>query len=125
MRQKLLLGAWCCLLVVGCSGTPPTTGKVTLVLDARQQEEQDRALDEVQKRGGLVMREYNGDGIFIDFQNESKIKDEDLEALRHIPKLDTLVLTGTSVTDAGLETLEGLTQLQGLYLGGDSITDAG
>jgi hypothetical protein len=51
--------------------------------------------------------------------------DADLERLRTMIRVKTLLLTGTGVTDAGLEHLTGLDSLATLDLGGTKVTAAG
>jgi len=51
--------------------------------------------------------------------------DADLARFRNLAKLDTIVLSQTSVTDKGLEHLTALPSLTKLYLAGTKVTDAG
>ena len=53
------------------------------------------------------------------------MSDAGLEHLKGLPRLQSLVLTGTKVSDAGLKHLKGLTQLRYLDLSGTKVTAAG
>jgi len=55
----------------------------------------------------------------------SLITDADLEYLRGLDKLETLLLSRTQVSDSGLENLKGLTKLRDLDLSHTQISDAG
>jgi Leucine Rich repeat len=56
---------------------------------------------------------------------DTLVNDDGLEHLKGLPQLLTLWLERTHVTDAGLEHLKGLNQLRELYLTSTKVTDAG
>jgi internalin A len=55
----------------------------------------------------------------------SSVSDAGLAHLKGLTKLSVLELSGTHVTDAGLEHLKGLTNLSELHIDGTEVTDAG
>jgi len=54
-----------------------------------------------------------------------KFKETDLDRLKAIPSLESLYLSGDSVTDDAVGHLKGLTQLQSLGLSNNNVTDLG
>ena len=52
-------------------------------------------------------------------------RDDDLAALKNLPRLSTVVLTSSPVTDAGLVHLRGLTSLETIDLRFTEVTEAG
>ena len=57
--------------------------------------------------------------------SHSKITDEQLVCVSHMPQLSSLVLAGTPIGDDGLLHLQGLRNLEALHLSGTKVTDAG
>ena len=110
--------------------------------------EEKRAAAEVQKLGGKVELNANGEVVKVDLNN-AKITDADLkhlerfaelewldvrvtpigdEGVSHIAglrKLKFLNVFRTNMTDKGLATLRGLTELETLLMGGTKVTDNG
>ena len=110
---------------------------------------QQRAVEAILKRGGIVAYSYEmktGSGeptppgptwlreaLGIDYLDHvaaanltgDTFTDADLELLQGLPRLDHLFLRSANITDAGLAHLEALHGLEWLDLAGDRITDAG
>jgi hypothetical protein len=112
---------------------------------------QKKAVQAIERAGGMVSYDYQGDGPFGDPHAQPPVlkwarellgddffcdvvmvaivadKDFDDQAshLKALAGIKTLVLTGSQVTDAGLKHMEGLTKLERLSLGGSQVTGAG
>lgn len=56
---------------------------------------------------------------------QQKIRDQDLQWLRGMTKLNHLQIASGDITDAGISNIAGLTRIENLYLEGTSITDQG
>ena len=70
-----------------------------------------------------LVRNENGEVIAFTRYPQT---DADLEQLRDMPELETILLSGCeNITDTGLVHLKGLTNLQYLNLMGTQITDSG
>jgi internalin A len=96
---------------------------------ARADEAQDKALAEIQKRGGKIDRdetskEKDKPVIAVNFAT-TPAEDAALEPLKAIPTLRKVTLNGTKITDAGLEQLKSVPGLKKLYLVDTKITDKG
>jgi Leucine-rich repeat (LRR) protein len=96
---------------------------------ARADEAQDKALADIQKRGGKIdrdetVKEKDKPVIAVNFAT-TPAEDAALESLKAIPTLRKLTLNGTKITDAGLEHVKGLSTLKKLYLVDTKITDKG
>ncbi|VTU01755.1 serine threonine protein partial : Serine/threonine protein kinase with PASTA sensor(S) (Fragment) OS=Rhodopirellula sallentina SM41 GN=RSSM_02570 PE=4 SV=1: Pkinase: LRR_6 [Gemmataceae bacterium] len=61
----------------------------------------------------------------LDLGGLRPVADADVRRVAALPDLDTLVLSGTSVTDAGVAHLAALPRLDALYLANLPVTDAG
>jgi hypothetical protein len=85
-----------------------------------------KAIEEIEKLGGKVQTNRNGNVDKVDLARAGeKVQDGHLVLLQVFPLLDTVDLTGTSITDEGLKHLKGLEYLRYLYLLGTDITDQG
>jgi hypothetical protein len=96
---------------------------------ARADEAQDKALAEIQKRGGKIdrdetVKEKDKPVIAVNYAT-TPADDAALEPLKDIPTLRKVTLNGTKITDAGLEKVKGLAALKKLYLVDTKITDKG
>ena len=80
--------------------------------------------------GPKWLRMLLGDDAFarvetIQFGNEDRLKDADLEVLEGLDDLRILSIFGNSIDDEGLRHLKGLRNLYTLSLSGDKISDKG
>jgi hypothetical protein len=79
--------------------------------------------------GPAWLRNLVGEDLFVAVVEvhfyTSRVTDADVEDLKGLRDLKTLVLCRSRVTDAGLEHLKGLAQLEALGLGSTKVTDAG
>jgi hypothetical protein len=89
--------------------------------------EQTQTIDKLKTRGASVMQvAADTDTLTVNLSMMGKkAGDEDLAAVKSLPKVTELNLGGTSVTDAGLENIKAMTSLTHLYLDRTQITDAG
>ncbi len=69
---------------------------------------------------------HNPEIAYLDFSN-SRVSDADLDNLRGMSSLETLVLNDTQITDAGLKRLQQQShpKLTGIRIAGTGVTDAG
>ena len=79
------------------------------------------AIEEV---GGRV-NTGDDDAVVTVFLNRTQITDRELRAVKYLPEVRVLNLTGTPITDRGLEHLHGLTRLERLYPARTGVTDEG
>ena len=112
------------VLVVGCS--------IVLAADAKKVDvtytaAQKKAIDAVEKQGGLVLRiAASSNGHRVDYHLQGKdLTDAGLGSLKSIPNLLDLNLAGTKITDAGLKQVGTITSLERLNLNNTKVTDAG
>lgn len=87
-------------------------------------EEDKRAVAAVEKLGGKVERNANGDVVKVDLNN-AKFKDEDLKNLERFHELEWLDLRVSTLTDAGMVHLSGLRKLKFLNVARTSVSDTG
>jgi Leucine-rich repeat (LRR) protein len=78
----------------------------------------------IKKMGGKVTTPDGAISI-VDLSQCHQIRDIDLNQLKGLTKLQSLSLSGTSVTDEGLQQLKGLTSLRHLDLSKTKVTDTG
>jgi hypothetical protein len=89
--------------------------------------EQEQSIAVVARLGGTITRDVQVDGdpvVKVDLAGRP-ISDADLQALRGLTRLHSLVLRQTKITDAGIPLLKATGKLRDLDLDGTSITDAG
>jgi hypothetical protein len=86
---------------------------------------EDRAVEAIQKLGGIVTRDEKKLGKPVVEVWIEKVTDADLKVFAPLKGLTKLDLHHALVTDAGLKELSQLTYLTTLNLGGTKITDAG
>jgi hypothetical protein len=108
-----VLLAWCASASMAC--TP------------HQHAAQDQALAGIQKLGGTFERDRRADGepvVKVDLSGRP-VADADIESLKALTQLNSLVLRGTKVTDAGMALLKTTGKLRNLDLDDSGVTDAG
>jgi hypothetical protein len=113
------------LLAAGAIGAAVLALPITAAAD----EALDKALAEIQKRGGKIdrdetVKDKDKPVIAVNFAT-TPADDSALESLKAIPTLRKLTLNGTKITDTGLEQVKGLSSLKKLYLVDTKITDKG
>jgi hypothetical protein len=110
-----------------------------ILIDLDREARIERALAEIQRAGGLYMREERGHwrpviGIDLDDSTvydsgdvrvRGPVTDATLLAVARFGELEELSLSGAHVTDAGLARLEGLKRLRRLNLSRTPLGDAG
>ena len=88
-----------------------------------------QAMSRLHAIGGVLIhlddRKPDRPVILIDFTNHSKFREEWLQYVAAFPQLNTLGLSGTSLTDAGLKYLRNLRHLETLTLAETRVTDQG
>jgi hypothetical protein len=89
--------------------------------------EEERAIADIQKRGGKVIRAKKGGGqpvreIDLSFTRGT---DEALEFVNKLPTVSVLDLDRSRVTNSGLRHVAGLSHLEELDLSHTRVTDAG
>ena len=87
-------------------------------------EEEKRAAAAVEKLGGKVEFNSNGDVIKVDLNN-TKFTDDDLKNLERFTELEWLDLRVSTLTDAGMAHLAGLRKLKFLNVARTSVSDKG
>jgi hypothetical protein len=98
-----------------------------LVLVAAGRADEASAVREIEKLGGEIIRDDRVAGkpiVSVDFRYK-EVTDAELNGVKGLKTLRTLVLRYSKVTDAGLKGLKGLQNLQTLDLSGATVTDAG
>jgi len=95
--------------------------------DAKRSPEEQRAITQLQKSGGLVLEVAQNDKrLDISFHLSDKpVNDQTLTPLNQLKSVYSINLRGTSITDAGLAHLKGLVELERLHLEKTKITDVG
>ncbi len=91
----------------------PLLWSFSISLYAQDRQEADRAIAEIEKRGGKVRRDDNRPGKPVISVNLGRVKDGDA-CLKHIktwPKLEDLQISFSPVTDAGLKNVQDLRTL--------------
>src|SRR5437016_4670453 len=97
------------LLLVCCASAP-------MACTPHQHAAQEQALAGIQKLGGTFERDRRDDGepvVKVDLSGRP-VADADLEALKALTQLNSLVLRGTKVTDAGMALLRTTGKLRNL-----------
>jgi hypothetical protein len=113
IRIVALLAALGAALPSGCS-SPAQTGEA-------------RALANIQKKGGTFERDPRLEGepvVKVDLAAKA-VGDADLEALKPLAQLNSLILRGTKITDLGLAILKTTGKLRNLDLDRSAVTDQG
>src|SRR5688572_29373913 len=105
--------------LMASAGATPAAG----ALDAAQQE----AANKLKAKGASVVPlAANDDSLVINLAIVGKTAgDEDLAAIKTLPKVVHLNLGSTGVTDSGLANLSGMSTLTHLHLDRTGVTDAG
>jgi hypothetical protein len=93
----------------------------------RRRQDENAAVEAIQKLGGRVYRDEAADGKPIDHVNlgATKATDADLEPIKAFPKLKKLMLNSTAIGDAALDVVAATPTVEKLYLVDTKITDAG
>jgi len=102
----------CC--VVGCGGPSPASSEAAAVAT-------------ILKLNGKVEFDEQAPNrpVLKVYLHSTAVKNEDLQRLSTLSKLQNLFLAKTQIGDAGLEHLKGATELKTLSLNGTQVTDAG
>jgi Leucine Rich repeat len=98
---------------------------VFLVTAVRAHEIEEKAIKEIERLGGKVIRNETAEGkpvVGVDFFS-LPVSDADLKHLAKFPGLKELYLGSTDVTDAGIKELGALKELDTLYLSSTKVTD--
>ena len=87
-------------------------------------EEEKRAAAAIEKLGGKIEFNANGEVIKVDLNN-AKFSDDDLKNLERFTELEWLDLRVSTLTDAGMTHLAGLRKLKFLNVARTSVSDKG